>query len=254
LKCNFSENKAASSSHQRAQTFECKELIENAACYFKTIDATFDYSKRFKHLQSQCPLIKKNKNQLIGCLSFDDIKMERNNQILNKEKTIFFLRDHNQIYDKRVCVDYCLTNFDAQFAAFREKPIEAGHFQNNTCICFIKMSLPIESYKCNYDSNNDYNLYTTGHLSKFKGSCSSIFNPFFQFSFKKGPFSDRFRIQNNNNNNKTVEIVKHLPKIVFFLSVNERSYEYQIKRLIKRIYNQHNYYYIHIDQVIIDYL
>ena len=40
-----------------------------------------------------------------------------------------------------------------------------------------------------------------------------------------------------------------LPKIVFLFTVNQRSYYRQIVRLIKTLYDDHHYYYIHIDQV-----
>lgn len=61
-----------------------------------------------------------------------------------------------------------------------------------------------------------------------------------------------------SNNHR--DIVKHfktkldskttkLPRIVFFLIINERAYERHILRYLKIIYNTHHYYYIHIDSV-----
>jgi protein xylosyltransferase len=39
-----------------------------------------------------------------------------------------------------------------------------------------------------------------------------------------------------------------IKKIVYFLIVNDRVYERQIYRMLKRIYHKDHYYYIHIDK------
>jgi hypothetical protein len=39
------------------------------------------------------------------------------------------------------------------------------------------------------------------------------------------------------------------PRIVFLFTVNQRSYYRHIVRLIKTLYDDHHFYYIHIDEV-----
>lgn len=122
LRCELNNMQEASSAFFRAKTFECKDKIQNAACYFEVLKS-LDYTQKYKRLNTRCPSIHKLKTyQPIGCLS----SLDELNKLTHAKHDDFGLYNHH------VCIDYCITYHSYYYAIY------PNEFQ---CICIKNLTV-----------------------------------------------------------------------------------------------------------------
>lgn len=195
----------------RSRTPECKDQIENSACYFKVLKS-LDYTHRYKRLNTQCKTIQNTRTyQPVGCLeSLDGLK--------SLEHVV-----HQDIafYNHEVCIDYCITYYTHFYAVYSNE---------SKCICVKNLTL-----KTNFTSSCKLPIYRTGRLERIKRNESFI------------PNKNQSEIIETFNKRK-LEDKNNLPRIVFLFTVYQKT-DRQILRLLKTIYDSHHYYFIHVDEV-----
>lgn len=140
----------SASAFHRAHTPQCKDRIENAACYLKVANS-LDYTYKHKRLQSKCQATNEIKTyKPIGCvLNQTEFKIE-----LNAAEIAHVILNDTSIYNHEVCIDYCQAIHGFFYAIFSRTEKQ----------CYCIRNLTIESYKLNTD-NCDYPIYETGRLS-----------------------------------------------------------------------------------------
>jgi hypothetical protein len=232
LKCDFSEVENATSSYSRATTQQCKDQIENAVCFHKAME-TIDFTLKYRQIKTKCPLILEKRMQLTACLAENEMDLS----LLEEDDIKFSIKNDIAILNEEYCVDYCLTFYGYEFAAFNSKSI-GNQLYNRTCICI--QSLPSQ-FKLSNDNNcknlkkneeKAFFIYTTGVLVQDE---SMVHNS---------------PTVNINQLHQQMFLNKKPKKIMFFFILSIDSYERQIYRLLKNIYSPNHLYYFHIDAVI----
>ena len=258
LKCDLSNIPDAISAQERATTVECKQQIESLACRFQ---------KETASLTRTCGYANNNEQRRAlytrGCLTPDDFKSHvaaeaeafATNRTNNETP---FAVEFDSVSSLQACIDTCLTQVHLKYAAF-------DHRDGGNCVCLrylksgFKESLAqtIDGL-CTRPEQQFYQIYHTGLI----GMCDINFkinlliliqltnksNILFKKDIKRNSeqyemsatlpmLRDEFRVRRHQ-----------LPRIVFLLTLNGRTVR-QVFRLFKTIYNEHHFYFFHIDQV-----
>jgi hypothetical protein len=229
LKCNFSDNQRAWSAYNETNSTECKNIIENTACYYKVID-TLPKSVKQIQLKSSCPL---KRQESKGCLNYAEMNQFLQNSMPNDLIKV----DNELVKSKELCLDNCLTHFGYHYGIYA--PIIDNKL-NSSCVCIQKLPKEIGSLNmkvCERIKTKGivYSVYSTGFIDY--GETRVHLNDDIRNKITKSKLKDLYSVENT------------MPRIVYFIIVNERDYERQIMRLLRTIYNEYDYYYIHIDKV-----
>lgn len=159
LSCNFSDNPEAVSAYNRSKTEECKRMIENTACFYKTLEK-LNNDHKYKQLVRKCPYTAPKRGQLVGCFRFSQADIRNHDELLHDVA----------ISTSDICMDVCLTHFGARYAAYNSTSRTKQDAAAIKCICFEdapEFEHEIEGV-CVKDSQNEsdytFKLYTTGFL------------------------------------------------------------------------------------------
>ena len=167
----------------------------------------------------------------MGCSSENDIfdyVRNFNESLLNteedhkKNRNISFSKLHLNIESKQACVDTCLNFY--KFMAFNSR--------SSKCLCFKRLMRDFKEsflHQKTCELEYEFEIYDTGSIGIQK----------FNFNYKSQDYRsvlEKFKSKKEK-----------LPRIVFFLTLNGRSIR-QVFRLIKTIYDDLHFYYIHVDE------
>ena len=174
LRCNFSDNKQAISAYERAKTSLCKDEIEHAACFFKSI-VSLGEPFNYVRLKSRCPFVKPSDEPVLQVEASELIS------ILNESNQDSF---RSVPYSDRlalnknghaICRDICLTYHAMEYAAFR-RDLEDNTLNFNSslqsCICLKDLKSFDLSLNDSYVSSvtetktRYFDLFKTGLFSK----------------------------------------------------------------------------------------
>jgi hypothetical protein len=142
------------SAFHRARTIECKEKIENAACFFKVMNS-LDYSQKYKRLNSECPTIKQVKTyKPVGCFLNENIFSD------SLSKSDYIIVNDSSIFNNEYCVDYCLSLFSYSYAVFSK--------ESKQCFCLFNLTDQVIDDLNSAQPKMEcvYSVYKTGRLSK----------------------------------------------------------------------------------------
>ncbi|CAF1108138.1 unnamed protein product, partial [Brachionus calyciflorus] len=161
--CNLTSNIFATSSYERAQTSECKELIKKKACeleeqdlnYHNLTDLNIKNAIYKLSLQSKCLKsfrIEKSKDFFQGCAIINDLEkylkeLEIVNDLNSKKDEkikIFQFFKYEKIRALETCVKICLTNNQFKYASYNKKTLE--------CICLKNLT---DTFRLNLVSNHN---------------------------------------------------------------------------------------------------
>jgi hypothetical protein len=159
--CDISDDPLALNAYSKVKSEKCKTEIKSAACYYKIVNS-LDATLKYKRLQSKCPKSIENKGKLIDCLTH--IELEK---LITENKYSHEAHFNNpSLYNKDVCVDYCLAYYRHKYALYNKQNQTDGSVIHN-CVCFFDLpsfdttDLKIES--CDGTINNTiYQVHTTG--------------------------------------------------------------------------------------------
>ena len=193
-----------------------------------------DKEFKYKQLTRKCPTSTSKRGIAVGCLTADDIQNQKLGEFLND----------SAIFSHEICMDLCLSHFGSRYAAFNLDEVEKIDDKGRlTCACFIDLPEPMKELRtvsCDaQEAESTWHVFTTGFLDKPE-------TQIFSRTTRTPREVSEFYTYHTNPSHKSMA---HLPRIVFFLIVNERQYERQIYRLLNVIYDKYHYYYIHVDLV-----
>jgi len=139
-----------------------------------------------------------------------------------KNRNINFSRLIYNVKSRQSCVDKCLIFY--KFMAFKPR--------SSLCLCFKRLTRDfkekfVHQQKCEQDF--EIEIHDTGSIGIQKVN----------LTYQTQSYKD---VLENFNSKKQI-----LPRIVFFLTLNGRSIR-QVLRLIKTIFDEFHYYYIHVDE------
>jgi hypothetical protein len=138
----------AISAYNRARSTECKQKIQNAACFYKEFSLFHEKREKYQQLKQKCPLVSKLIKNPIGCLKISELE----NYIRKNIASVAVITEKG-IKNRQLCRDVCLTYFSGKYIAF-------DAYQN--CICFEKKPSYIEYAKCYNESETAF-FYSTGY-------------------------------------------------------------------------------------------
>ena len=241
----------------RAKTNECKAEIEHVACYYEQIAKKLDQYDMVR-LGSRCPAANRIAHDTVLCL----LTLATLKGLIDKYSLKHQVLTKSRRLTHSLCNDICYTHFGYSFVAFH---YDQSQYKQHMCVCLKNLTDPDvvsgQSKSClTSDSSDTFQLYRTKFYSSVFSFFLSLYKLFDEtFFFYDLVLNTDLVKPYEKSSNRSESLGKYsllkqqkpstLHRIVFFFTLNKRTHYRQIIRLLKTIYDQSNFYYIHMDPV-----